>query len=102
MLKELRERGFRCVLYEAGQSLGGTWRWNRYPGARVDSETPEYELSWPEVWRDVSTCFRYFLSFRRCLSPVEGKRISSDTVPRSKSGVNSGCFLRFQEYKKQC
>lgn len=54
MLKELRQRGFNCVLYEAGQSLGGTWRWNRYPGARVDSETPEYELSWPEVWKDVS------------------------------------------------
>lgn len=54
MLKELRERGLNCVLYEAGQSLGGTWRWNRYPGARVDSETPEYELSWPEVWKDVS------------------------------------------------
>lgn len=54
MLKELRERGFNCVLYEAGQSLGGTWRWNRYPGARVDSETPEYEFSWPEVWKDVS------------------------------------------------
>lgn len=53
VLKELREqRGLRCVLYEAGPSLGGTWRWNRYPGARVDSEVPEYEFSWPEVWRD--------------------------------------------------
>lgn len=52
MLKELRQRGFNCVIYEAGQSLGGTWRWNRYPGARVDSETPEYEFSWPEVWKD--------------------------------------------------
>lgn len=52
MLKELRERGFKCVLYEAGTSLGGTWRWNRYPGARVDSEVPEYEFSWPEVWKD--------------------------------------------------
>jgi cation diffusion facilitator CzcD-associated flavoprotein CzcO len=32
--------------------LGGTWRWNRYPGARVDSEVPEYEYSIPEVWKD--------------------------------------------------
>lgn len=35
---------------EAGMDLGGTWRWNRYPGARVDSEVPEYEFSWPEVY----------------------------------------------------
>lgn len=52
MLKSLRAQGFHCVLYEAGTSLGGTWRWNRYPGARVDSEVPEYEFSWPEVWKD--------------------------------------------------
>lgn len=29
-----------------------TWRWNRYPGARVDSEVPEYQFSWPEVYKD--------------------------------------------------
>src|SRR6478735_12140957 len=28
----------------------GTWRWNCYPGAGVDSEVPEYEFSWPEVY----------------------------------------------------
>ncbi|GKT65697.1 steroid monooxygenase [Colletotrichum tofieldiae] len=52
MLKTLREMGLRAVIYEAGTSLGGTWRWNRYPGARVDSEVPEYEFSWPEVFKD--------------------------------------------------
>lgn len=51
-LKELRERGFKAVIYEAGMDLGGTWRWNRYPGARVDSEVPEYQYSWPETWKD--------------------------------------------------
>ncbi|TKA70143.1 hypothetical protein B0A49_07723 [Cryomyces minteri] len=51
-LQELRKRGFKAVIYEAGMDLGGTWRWNRYPGARVDSEVPEYEYSWPEVWKD--------------------------------------------------
>lgn len=51
-LKELRELGYRTVIYEAGMGLGGTWRWNRYPGARVDSEVPEYEFSWPEVFKD--------------------------------------------------
>ena len=32
-------------VYEWGKDLGGTWWWNRYPGARVDSETPIYTLS---------------------------------------------------------
>jgi len=51
-LYELRKRGFNVKIYEAGTDLGGTWRWNCYPGARVDSEVPEYELSIPEVWKD--------------------------------------------------
>ncbi|EFQ34605.1 HK97 family phage prohead protease [Colletotrichum graminicola M1.001] len=52
MLKTLREMGLRAIIYEAGTNLGGTWRWNRYPGARVDSEVPEYEFSWPEAFKD--------------------------------------------------
>ncbi|KAL1876124.1 hypothetical protein Plec18167_005387 [Paecilomyces lecythidis] len=31
---------------EAGDNVGGTWYWNRYPGARFDSETISYQLSW--------------------------------------------------------
>lgn len=50
--KTLRDLGYKVVIYEAGKSFGGTWRWNRYPGARVDSEVPEYELSFPEVYKD--------------------------------------------------
>ncbi|KAL1638079.1 hypothetical protein SLS58_009005 [Diplodia intermedia] len=52
LLHELRQLGYKTVIYEAGDGFGGTWRWNRYPGARVDSEVPEYELSIPELWRD--------------------------------------------------
>lgn len=50
MLKTLRERGFNAVVFEAGNDTGGTWRFNCYPGARVDSAVPEYEFSWPEVY----------------------------------------------------
>jgi hypothetical protein len=46
-LHQCREAGLNAVIYEAGQGYGGTWRWNNYPGARVDSEVPEYELSIP-------------------------------------------------------
>jgi cation diffusion facilitator CzcD-associated flavoprotein CzcO len=52
LLYELRKLGFNSVIFEAGNDLGGTWRWNNYPGARVDSEVPEYEYSIPEVFKD--------------------------------------------------
>ena len=37
-----REAGFSALLLEAGDGLGGTWFWNRYPGARFDSESYTY------------------------------------------------------------
>jgi len=49
---ELRKAGYKTVIYEAGNDLGGTWRWNCYPGAMVDSEIPEYQLSIPETYKD--------------------------------------------------
>lgn len=52
VLYELRRRGFKTVIYEAGNDLGGTWRWNCYPGAGVDSEVPEYQYSIPETYKD--------------------------------------------------
>lgn len=42
MLYRLREQGMRVRVIEAGSSVGGTWYWNRYPGARVDTETMFY------------------------------------------------------------
>ncbi|KIN08773.1 hypothetical protein OIDMADRAFT_48616 [Oidiodendron maius Zn] len=49
---ELKKNGFNTVKYEAGDDLGGTWRWNCYPGAGVESEIPEYQLSIPETYKD--------------------------------------------------
>ena len=37
-----REEGFSVALIEAGDGVGGTWFWNRYPGARFDSESYTY------------------------------------------------------------
>lgn len=51
-LYRLRQLGFRAKLVEAGSELGGTWFWNHYPGARVDSHVPNYEFSMEPVWRD--------------------------------------------------
>ncbi|KAG6373084.1 cyclohexanone monooxygenase [Boletus reticuloceps] len=50
-LIQLRRLGLKCKAVETGSDLGGTWYWNRYPGARVDSDIPSYELSFPELWK---------------------------------------------------
>ena len=42
MLHRLRELGLRARVLEAGDGVGGTWYWNRYPGARCDVESMEY------------------------------------------------------------
>ena len=41
----LREQGLKVRVYEAGTGVGGTWYWNRYPGARFDSESYTYAYS---------------------------------------------------------
>jgi len=41
-LYRAREAGFSTLLVEAGGGVGGTWYWNRYPGARFDSESYTY------------------------------------------------------------
>lgn len=46
LLYEMRKAGYKTVIYEAGESLGGVWRFNTYPGARTDSEVPgKYKFS---------------------------------------------------------
>lgn len=41
-LHRLRERGFDAHVVDAASGVGGTWHWNRYPGARLDSESYSY------------------------------------------------------------
>ena len=47
-LYQLREAGFEVRLIEAGGAVGGTWYWNRYPGARFDSESYSYQYFFSE------------------------------------------------------
>src|SRR5580700_5446165 len=59
-LYRLRGLGLTVVCLEAGDGVGGTWYWNRYPGARVDIESMQYSYSfdddlqqewrWPEYF----------------------------------------------------
>ncbi len=48
MLHRMRGLGLNARVYEAGADVGGTWYWNRYPGARVDIESQEYSYSFSE------------------------------------------------------
>jgi cation diffusion facilitator CzcD-associated flavoprotein CzcO len=68
-LYRAREAGFSVQLVEAGDGVGGTWYWNRYPGARFDSESYTYgylfseelfdEWEWTEHFADQPEIERY-------------------------------------------
>lgn len=48
MLYRLRQLGMTARVYESGDGVGGTWYWNRYPGARCDVESMQYSYSFSE------------------------------------------------------
>ena len=48
MLHQQRKAGRSAVVLEAASGVGGTWYWNRYPGARCDIESLEYSYSFDE------------------------------------------------------
>lgn len=72
-LHELRKLGLNTIIFEAGNDIGGTWRWNCYPGAGVDSEVPEYMYSIPETWKDWtwSTNYPSYQELRRYFDHVD-------------------------------
>lgn len=69
-LYRLRELGLKVHLFEAGTGVGGVWYWNRYPGARFDSESYSYayffsndllrEWKWSEHFAAQPETERYF------------------------------------------
>ncbi len=69
MLYRLREMGMRVRGVEASDQVGGVWNWNRYPGARVDSESETYayffnedllqEFDWSERFAAQPEVLRY-------------------------------------------
>ncbi|MEA2743642.1 MAG: cyclohexanone monooxygenase [Acetobacteraceae bacterium] len=68
-LHRLRGLGLSTRVFEAGSGVGGTWFWNRYPGARCDVESMEYsyafsnelqqEWAWPERYGTQPEILRY-------------------------------------------
>ncbi|MEL0021657.1 MAG: NAD(P)-binding protein, partial [Rickettsiales bacterium] len=68
-LHRLRRMGMTVRVFEAGDGVGGTWYWNRYPGARCDVESMEYSYSfdpeleqewvWPDKYSKQEDILRY-------------------------------------------
>ena len=68
-LYKLGQLGLQVQVLEAGSDIGGTWFWNRYPGARCDVESLEYsysfsdelqqEWTWPERFAAQPDILRY-------------------------------------------
>ena len=59
-LHRLRKAGFSTTVIEAADDVGGTWYWNRYPGARCDILTVDYSYSWdPELQQEWQWSERY-------------------------------------------
>ena len=61
-LYRLRNLGMRVQLFEAGTGVGGTWYWNRYPGARFDSESYSYGYSFSQELLDEWDWSEHFAS----------------------------------------
>ncbi|MET0658947.1 MAG: NAD(P)/FAD-dependent oxidoreductase [Steroidobacteraceae bacterium] len=60
MLYKLREQGLTVKLLEAADGVGGTWHWNRYPGARCDVESIMYSYSFsPELEQEWNWTEKY-------------------------------------------
>ena len=50
LLHKLRQQGFETIVFDSASDVGGTWYWNRYPGARCDIPTTDYTYSFdPEL-----------------------------------------------------
>ncbi len=60
MLHQMRQLGFTSHVIEAGSDVGGTWYWNRYPGARCDIESLSYQYSFDDsIQREWNWSERY-------------------------------------------
>jgi len=69
MLHRVRQAGYSARIFETGDGVGGTWYWNRYPGARCDIESMQYsyqfsddlqqEWTWSEKYATQPEILRY-------------------------------------------
>ncbi|KAL2834387.1 hypothetical protein BDW59DRAFT_156319 [Aspergillus cavernicola] len=93
LLHQLRRRNFNVKIVEVASGLGGVWHWNRYPGARADTQYPLYAYSMPEIYKDWTWRSDYADSgeLRRYFEHVESQlHVKKDTYFETK--VTSAVF----------
>ena len=89
VLHRLRGIGLACVVLEAGDGVGGTWYWNRYPGARCDIESLEYSYSFSD---ELQQEWEWTRALRR---PSRRSCATSSTSPTASTcGATSGFDTR--------
>lgn len=59
VIARFRKLGLKCKVLEKASRSGGIWYWNCYPGARVDSDAPIYQLFDKEFWEGFNFHERY-------------------------------------------
>jgi cyclohexanone monooxygenase len=78
MLQRLRGLGLSVRVYEQGGDVGGTWYWNRYPGARCDVESMQYSYSFSdELQQEWNWSERYAPQPKFCDMPTTSPTGSS-------------------------
>jgi 4-hydroxyacetophenone monooxygenase len=89
MARELRRLGIDYVVFEAADKVGGTWRWNTYPGCRLDTSTLAYSYSffqkrdWRHYFAVRETLEGYFKDFAEQENLLDSIRFNSDVVQAS-------------------
>ena len=81
-LYRLRELGLKVRVFEAGTGVGGTWYWNRYPGARFDSESWTYGYSFSQELLDEWDWEEHFAAPARDRALSELRRRQVRPAPR--------------------
>ena len=71
MLHRLRQAGFKARVFEAAPGVGGTWYWNRYPGARCDIESMQYSFQFSEELQQEWTWTERYASQPEILAYIE-------------------------------
>ncbi len=94
MLHRLRELGFTVQVFEAGDGVGGTWYWNRYPGARCDAESLAYSYSFSEELEQDWEWSERYASQPEILKYIEHVADRFDLMRDVRCGtrVTSACF----------
>ncbi|MEM7017298.1 MAG: NAD(P)/FAD-dependent oxidoreductase [Pseudomonadota bacterium] len=93
-LHKLRGLGLRVQVFEAGTGVGGTWYWNRYPGARFDSESYSYAYSFSQEILDEWNWGEHFSAQPETLRYVNFVADKLDL----KRDIRFNCFIESTHY----